>query len=85
VRERAFRGDSACYDEALLKYLVGERLAFTISADMTRELHQACTAPGLGWARLEDRLTETVEVAEVDEIEAGPSGKRSVVKAAGFV
>jgi hypothetical protein len=66
VRPRAFRGDSACYDAVLLKYLVGERLAFTISADMTRELQQACTAPGVGWARLEDRLTETVEVADVD-------------------
>ena len=28
ARERSFRGDSACYDEALLKYLVREQIAF---------------------------------------------------------
>lgn len=66
VQERAFRGDSACYDEQLLKYLAGEPIAFTISADMTGELHRVCAAPGVAWARLEDRLTETVDVAEVE-------------------
>jgi hypothetical protein len=66
VQRRAFRGDSACYDDKLLKYLVGEQIAFTISADMTPELHQRCAAPEVAWARLEDRLTETVDVAEVE-------------------
>jgi len=66
VRERAFRGDSACYDETLLKYLVGQPIAFTISADMTAALHQVCAAPSVTWARLEDRVTETVDVAEVE-------------------
>jgi hypothetical protein len=66
VRERCFRGDSACYDEALLKYLVREGIAFTISADMTPELRRACTQPLTPWELLEDRVTENVEVAEVE-------------------
>lgn len=65
VTQRAFRGDSACYQDALLKYLAGKRIAFTISADLTPELRHVCTAPGVAWTRFEDRLTETVEVAEV--------------------
>lgn len=66
VRDRAFRGDSACYDEALLKYLVREQIAFTISADMSPELRTVCADPAVAWALLEDRLTETVRVAEVE-------------------
>ena len=66
VRERYFRGDSACYDEALLKYLVAEGIAFTISADMSPELRRVCRAPTLRWEELEDRVTETVAVAEVE-------------------
>lgn len=66
VRDRAFRGDSACYDEALLKYLVREKIAFTISADMSPELRKVCADPAVGWALLEDRVTETVRVAEVE-------------------
>jgi len=68
VQQRAFRGDSACYDEKLLKYLVAERIAFTISADMTPELHRVCAAAGVHWARLEERVHETVDVAEVEFI-----------------
>lgn len=66
VQERAFRGDSACYDETLLKYLVREQTAFTISADMSQELRKVCAAPSVKWDLLEDRLTETVRVAEVE-------------------
>jgi hypothetical protein len=66
VRERAFRGDSACYDEKLLRYLVGQHIAFTISADMTVELRRVCAATGVTWMRREDRVTETVDVAEVE-------------------
>lgn len=66
VRTRAFRGDSACYEEALLKYLVAEGLAFTISADMSPELRRVCTQSGLGWQVLEERITETVALAEVE-------------------
>jgi Transposase DDE domain group 1 len=66
VRTRAFRGDSACYEEALLKYLVAEGLSFTISADMSPELRRVCTQPGLPWQVLEERVTETVALAEVE-------------------
>jgi Transposase DDE domain group 1 len=65
VRERSFRGDSACYDEKLLKYLVREKIAFTISADMTAELRRVCTQADLVWTLLEDRPRETVEISEV--------------------
>jgi DDE family transposase len=65
VTTRAFRGDSACYADPLLKYLVAERIAFTISADMTEELAAVCTARGVRWAAFEDRVPETVELAEV--------------------
>jgi hypothetical protein len=65
VKERYFRGDSACYDEKLLKYLVKEKIAFTISADMTQELRRVCTQADLGWALLEGRARETVDFAEV--------------------
>lgn len=66
VTTRAFRGDSACYADPLLKALAAERIAFTISADMTEELRAVCTARGVRWAACEDRVTETVEVAEVE-------------------
>lgn len=65
VKERFFRGDSACYDEKLLKYLVREKIAFTISADMTVELRRVCTQADLVWILLEDRPRETVEISEV--------------------
>lgn len=66
VRERSFRGDSACYDEALLKYLVEEHIAFTISADLTPELRRICARSDVTWTKLEDRDHETVEIAEVE-------------------
>jgi hypothetical protein len=65
VTTRAFRGDSACYVDPLLKYLAGARIAFTISADMTEELAAVCRAPAVHWMPFEDRVTETVECAEV--------------------
>lgn len=66
VRTRYFRGDSACYEEALLKYLVAEGLGFTISADMSPELRQACTQPSLAWQVFEERVTETLALAELE-------------------
>lgn len=66
VHTRAFRGDSACYDEALLKYLVREQIAFTISAEMSPALRKVCADPAVSWTLLEDRVTETVRVAEVE-------------------
>lgn len=65
VTTRAFRGDSACYHDPLLKYLAAERIAFTISADMTEELTAVCRAGDVRWTPFEDRVTETVELAEV--------------------
>lgn len=66
VGPRAFRGDSACYETALLKYLVRERIAFTISADVSPEFRRACTARGVNWTRLEDRATDTLDGAEIE-------------------
>jgi hypothetical protein len=67
VRERYFRGDSASYYTPLLKYLVGEGIGFTISADMTQELRDRCVAvPEAEWLELEQRVSERVEVAEVE-------------------
>ncbi len=68
VERRCFRGDSACYDEKVLKYLWREKVEFTISADMTRELRRACEDPAVGWEFLEDRPREYVEAAEVEFI-----------------
>ncbi len=65
LTERYFRGDSACYEAALLKYLVRTTVGFTISADMTRELRAVCEAPQVAWRVFEERLTETVEWTEV--------------------
>ncbi len=66
VRERRFRGDSACYDEALLKYLVREHTQFTISADMSEQVRKLCEAATVEWTLLEDRVHETVRVGEVE-------------------
>jgi hypothetical protein len=63
---RAFRGDSACYETALLKYLVREPIAFTISADVSQEFRRVCSAPGVRWHLVEDRATDTLEGAEVE-------------------
>jgi DDE family transposase len=66
VKERYFRGDSTCYDEKLLKYLIQEKIAFTVSADMTPELRRVCTQPDVSWTLLESRPGETVDLAEVE-------------------
>jgi len=66
VRERRFRGDRACYEEALPKRLWRAGVGFTISADMTRELRAGCSAPGVAWEPLEARATARVHVAEVE-------------------
>lgn len=67
VTVRRFRGDSADYHFPLLRYLVAEAIAFTISADMSRELRAACLAlPDSSWTLLETRATETVHLADVE-------------------
>ena len=72
VTERAFRGDSACDEEQLLKWLSDPqrdgpqgRIAFSISADMTAPLVTICQN-ATGWKPLEDRVRETVEWTEVE-------------------
>lgn len=75
IEERYFRADSACYDEQILKWLTNpEReggpkgeIGFTISADMTAALHDACAAvPENLWQLVEERVHETVWCAEVE-------------------
>ncbi len=67
VETRYFRGDSADYYEALLKYLVKEQITFSISADMSPELRAVCVAvPTEHWVELADREREVVHVAEVE-------------------
>lgn len=71
-----FRGDSACYEEDLLKWLSNPgrkdgpaaAIGFTISADMTEQLQQVCKAvPASDWKMLDDkRPDETVEWSEVE-------------------
>ena len=71
----AFRADSACYDERVLKWLAGPHrpggpagpIGFTISADMTEALHTVCAAvPAAAWVPFEDRPDETVHCTEVE-------------------
>ena len=66
VTERYFRGDSACYDVRLLRWLWKKGIAFSISADMGKELHSECRSPTLQWSLFEDRVDEVVAIAEVE-------------------
>jgi len=67
VDKRYFRGDSADYYVPLLKYLVNERITFSISADMSPELRARCRAvPPEDWVELEVREHEGVHVTEVE-------------------
>ena len=65
VTQRFFRGDSACYDVRMLKWLWRHQIAFTISADMTKELHAVCVDPSVHWSVFEDRIDEVVALSEV--------------------
>jgi hypothetical protein len=67
VIERRFRADSAAYYTPLLEYLVGEKIGFAVSADMTKQLRACCTAVASGrWAPLDTRECEQVDLAEVE-------------------
>jgi hypothetical protein len=75
VTTRYFRGDSADYYEPLLKYLVGEKIGFAISADMSKELRAVCEGqPESAWQEMDKREREQVDVAEV-EFTPGTWGK----------
>ena len=69
VTKRRFRGDSACYNRDQLRWLLSEKIEFSISADMTQELKARCTElrPD-DWKLLETRSTEQVHVSEVQHI-----------------
>jgi len=66
VQQRRFRGDSACYDEAILKWLSKERIAFTISADISPSLRSVCASPAVSWQVFEDRAHEVVAISEIE-------------------
>lgn len=67
VERRYFRADSADYYTPLLKYLVEQRVVFSISADMSPELRGCCTKlADQAWQELEVRTREVVHVAEVE-------------------
>lgn len=64
VTQRYMRGDTACYEAALLKYLCRGNVGFAIGADMSVELRAECEKVS-HWTLLEDRSREVAEVAEV--------------------
>jgi hypothetical protein len=64
VGERYMRGDTACYEEHLLKYLCEKKVLFAIGADMTRELRAVCTRRRK-WDSFEDRPRASVDISEV--------------------
>ncbi len=75
VTEYAFRADSACYDEDVLKWLANPQrpdgpqgqMGFTISADMTPELRTQCAGVReRHWVLGEERAEESVPAAEVE-------------------
>ena len=67
VTRRYFRGDSADYYQPLLKYLAGEAIAFSISADMSKQLRACCeSVPPERWTLLEARAREQVHIAEIE-------------------
>jgi hypothetical protein len=66
VTDRRFRGDSACYETKLLRWLWRQGIAFTVSADMTPDLRDVCRARSVSWQRLEERPHEFVDAADVE-------------------
>jgi hypothetical protein len=76
ITQYFFRADSACYDQRVLRWLADEHrvdgpqgpIGFTISADMTRELHElCCSVHQEQWQLVDDqRVDETVHCAELE-------------------
>ena len=75
IVQRYFRADSACYEQAVLKWLADEQreggpvgpIGFSISADMTPELRGACEAVAAErWELVEERAQETLYCADVE-------------------
>ena len=65
VTQRYLRGDSACYEQELLKYLCAQEVQFAIGADMSVELRDKCERH-TQWRPLEQRAREVAEVGEVE-------------------
>ena len=72
IVQRYFRADSACYEQAVLKWLADDKRAdgpagpigFSISADMTPELRGASEAVAAErWELVEERAQETLYCA----------------------
>lgn len=76
ITQYFLRADSACYDQRVLRWLADVHRAdgpqgfigFTISADMSRELHElCCSVPQDQWQLVDDeRAEETVHCSEVE-------------------
>lgn len=75
VTQYAFRADSACYEDVVLKWLANEKradgpqgkIAFTISADMSEDLRAVCERVAeSAWTLVDDRVDETVACADVE-------------------
>jgi hypothetical protein len=75
IKTYFLRGDSALYDQAVLKWLADEDrndgvkgfIGFSISADMSKPLRAMCEAlPDDDWKLVEERANETVFAAEVE-------------------
>ena len=67
VTRRRLRADSALYNLKTLRWLYDHGIEYTISADMSRPLREACVGlPQTSWKRIESRAHEHVHVAEVD-------------------
>ena len=67
IVKRRLRADSALYNLKTLRWLVDEGIGYTISADMSAPLRDACVAlTEEKWVPLESRENEYVHVAEVD-------------------
>ena len=71
VERVRLRGDSALYEQELLRWLAGRGIEFAVSADLSRELAQAIGAlPESAWAvdaQEADAVREWAEVAFVPE------------------
>lgn len=75
ITSYSLRGDSALYEEVVLKWLANEDreggprgfIGFSISADMSKELRAVCVAlPNDAWELIEERAHETVYAADVE-------------------
>ena len=66
VTERRFRGDSACYNFALIEWLLAQNTGFTISAKLSEEFVDAMRrVPEQEWELFEERPEDRVYVANV--------------------